>query len=121
MTMLRVGTLMREVFLVVLLLCWVTACATPPETELRNTASCEVAIVGGGIGGVHTAFRLAPRLGSGVCLIEKNDRFGGRVYDRAPDGASPAVGVGARRFTQEQPVIANLVKELGRPCLESER
>jgi phytoene dehydrogenase-like protein len=43
--------------------------------------------VGGGVGGLHTAFRLGPQLNK-VCLFEKEDRLGGRVYDvsRDPDG-----------------------------------
>src|SRR5688572_20590974 len=52
---------------------------------------CEVAIVGGGPGGVHTAYKLTNpptgttatgvTSGSGVCLFEKNDRLGGRFRD----------------------------------------
>lgn len=52
---------------------------------------CEVAIVGGGAGGVHTAYKLTNppagttvtgiTAGSGVCVFEKNDYLGGRLKD----------------------------------------
>src|SRR5262249_24651303 len=43
--------------------------------------SCDVAIVGGGPGGVHTAYKLTTgHLTAGpVCLFEKSDHLGGRV------------------------------------------
>ena len=45
----------------------VSACDGGEQTAF----DCEVAIVGGGVGGLHTAFRLAPSLADGVCLFEK--------------------------------------------------
>ena len=44
---------------------------TGPDDTTKEVLECEVAIVGGGAGGLHTAFRLAPDLGDGVCLFEK--------------------------------------------------
>ena len=40
------------------------------DADPRPVIDCDVAIVGGGAGGTHTAFRLAPTLGAGVCLFE---------------------------------------------------
>jgi hypothetical protein len=84
---------------------------------------CEVAIVGGGPGGVHTAYRLTnpPDAGTvtgvttpaGVCLFEKNDRLGGRIRDVqfGPD-AGDVTGTGAYRMYDIQYTKA-LADELG--------
>lgn len=76
---------------------------------------CEVVIVGGGAGGLHTAFRLAPTLGAGVCLFEKEAQVGGRLKDVAfdeNDPMSPRVGVGGRRVMEGQSVLFALAEEL---------
>ncbi len=78
--------------------------------------NCEVAIVGGGAGGLHTAFRLGPKLGSKVCLFEKENELGGRIYDLAYDEGNqeaPRIGVGARRIMETQTLLFNLAAELG--------
>lgn len=91
------------------------ACAAvaPGSSE---TATCEVAIVGGGAAGLHTAYRLGPELGARVCLFERNERLGGRIYDVAKDPDSPDgpyIAVGARRVMQGQEVLFKLAAELG--------
>jgi glycine/D-amino acid oxidase-like deaminating enzyme len=87
------------------------------KTEVTDVRlECEVAIVGGGVGGLHTAFRLAPSLGAKVCVFEKQADVGGRIYDiprDASDPNSPRVGAGARRVTAAEPVLLGLAKELG--------
>src|SRR5262245_19478714 len=60
-------------------------------TDAGAPLECEVAITGGGPGGVHTAYMLTNppsgttvtglTSGSGVCLFEKIDRLGGRFRD----------------------------------------
>ncbi len=84
---------------------------------------CEIAIVGGGPGGVHTAYKLTnPPAGttvsglsapSGVCLIEKNDRLGGRIRD-VSFGPNPddVTGTGAFRMYDNQYTF-ELAGELG--------
>ena len=43
---------------------------------------CEVAIVGGGTGGLYTAESLLRhKKETKVCLFERNERLGGRFYD----------------------------------------
>jgi glycine/D-amino acid oxidase-like deaminating enzyme len=84
----------------------------PAAAEL----TCEVAIVGGGAGGLHTAFRLAPMLGEKVCLFEKETTLGGRIHDipmNPNDPKSPVFGTGARRVMEGQKVLFDLAKELG--------
>ncbi len=82
----------------------------------ETTVDCEVAIIGGGPGGLHTAFRLGPTQGKNVCLIEKEGELGGRIHDVAldeKDPSSPRVGVGARRVMETQEVLFSLATELG--------
>ena len=75
--------------------------------------ACDVAIVGGGPGGLHTAFRLGPSLGNKVCLFEKEERLGGRVYDVSRDPGEPVFGLGALRIMETQDVVFDLADELG--------
>lgn len=79
----------------------------------KQTLFCDVAILGGGAAGVHTAFRLAPTMGTRVCVIEKENRLGGRIYDTSltPDG--PVFGLGALRIMETQEVVFKLADELG--------
>jgi monoamine oxidase len=91
---------------------------TSPLLAAKNLEplACEVAIVGGGAGGLHTAFRLGPQLGSKVCLFEKEEELGGRIYDIAFDASNPnapRIGVVARRIMEGQTVLFNLAAELG--------
>lgn len=100
----------------------ITAChdKAGDDTGGADGLTCEVAIIGGGVGGLHTAYRLAPELGDGVCLFEKESYLGGRIHDVALDESdpdSPRVGVGARRIMEGQTVLLDLAEELG---IESE-
>lgn len=76
---------------------------------------CEVAIIGGGPGGLHTAYQLTkPGNPSGIaanriCLFEKKPHLGGRIEDidfSNPTDINPSptdnnvVGTGAYRFQQ---------------------
>jgi hypothetical protein len=79
----------------------------------KTNLACDVAIVGGGAGGLHTAFRLGPQLGNKVCLFEKEDRLGGRVYDVSRDPGGPVFGLGALRIMETQEVVFSLADELG--------
>lgn len=80
-----------------------------------NKLTCDVIIVGGGAAGLHTAFRLGPDMGKDVCLFEKEDRLGGRIYDVTKDGSDkgPFVGLGAKRIMETQDVVFALADELG--------
>jgi hypothetical protein len=107
-----------------LLLCLVAAApraaaAAENDGARREALSCGIAIVGGGFGGVYTAFRLATNGGRkpnrDVCLFEKEDRLGGRVYDVALDPAHPelVIGTGALRIMETQDLVFALADELG--------
>jgi glycine/D-amino acid oxidase-like deaminating enzyme len=81
----------------------------------QQLLACDVIIIGGGAGGVHTAFRLGQRGGRSVCLFEREAYLGGRIFDVSLNetGESPRFGVGARRVEPQQPVLLSLAKELG--------
>jgi hypothetical protein len=79
----------------------------------KKSLTCEVVILGGGAGGLHTAFRLAPTMGGKVCLFEKEDRLGGRIYDVAKTPGGPVFGLGALRIMETQEVVFKLADELG--------
>lgn len=95
-----------------------------PDAAIDSGAplECEVAIVGGGPGGLHTAYKLTNppagttvtglTSGSGVCLFEKNDRLGGRFRD-VSFGPKPddVTGTGGYRMYDNQ-YTAELAQEL---------
>jgi monoamine oxidase len=79
-----------------------------------QSINCNILIVGGGIGGVHTAYQLAKGRKESVCLFELENRSGGRILDVSFDGKenSPRIGVGARRMLTGHSLV-ELAKELG--------
>jgi len=85
------------------------------DADPRPVIDCDVAIIGGGAGGTHTAFRLVPTLGQGVCLFEKEAVLGGRLKDIPKDGSpnSPVFGAGGMRVMEGQTLVFNLATELG--------
>jgi glycine/D-amino acid oxidase-like deaminating enzyme len=119
----RLTGLLGTVLLCVLASCGALRSVVPspvvaePSSAVRLPLRCEILIVGGGAGGLHTAFRLGQRGERSVCLFEKTARLGGRIFDVPFDGAdgSPRFGVGARRIEPEQEVVLALAEELGVP------
>eukprot|EP01052_Picozoa_sp_SAG31_P027080 SAG31_NODE_2505_length_5592_cov_2.644639_4_plen_164_part_00 len=73
---------------------------------LASTAgtACELAIVGGGPGGLYTAWRLAvdtkTMKPSDICVFERAERFGGRTFSLRGQGTKKdlVVDLGAYRF-----------------------
>ncbi|MES2503897.1 MAG: FAD-dependent oxidoreductase [Myxococcota bacterium] len=80
---------------------------------------CHVVVVGGGPGGLHTAYQLSrlPKSNpdSNVCLIEKEDHLGGRLLDAALDPKRPDLlyGLGALRVMETQSYVRSLAAALG--------
>lgn len=83
------------------------------------TIHCNVAVIGAGAGGLHTAYQLSklPKSNplSNVCVFEKENRVGGRIYDVALDPSQPekVFGMGALRVMETQDYVFNLASELG--------
>lgn len=81
-----------------------------------TTIDCEISIVGGGPAGLYMAYRLGPIYKDRVCLFEKENRLGGRIYDVSKDPLAlngPYIAVGGRRVMETQVVLFNLAEELG--------
>ena len=102
-------TILKDISLLILT---VVSAATAADGGRTNIA-CDVAIIGGGAAGLHTAFRLGPQLGNKVCLFEKENRLGGRIYDVSRTPGGPVFGLGALRIMETQEVVFNLADELG--------
>src|SRR3989338_6299395 len=79
-----------------------------------QTIFCDIMIVGGGQGGLHTAYQLSKVPNQNICLIEKEDHLGGRLYDVALDPARPDLlyGTGALRVMESQTYVLGLAQEL---------
>ncbi|CAH3038248.1 unnamed protein product, partial [Porites lobata] len=75
---------------------------------------CEVAIVGGGIGGLYTAESLLRHeKETNVCLFERNERLGGRFYDYVfPQVPDETVGLGAWRIDLANYNLRNILERL---------
>lgn len=84
----------------------------PKPKPNPNTIHCEIAILGAGFAGTFAAYQLGNRSGNNVCLIEKLDRFGGRVFDVEGWPGGESFGVGALRVTASQPTMLELAREL---------
>jgi lysine 2-monooxygenase len=80
-------------------------------------ADLDVAVVGGGVSGAYTAWRLrSDRPGLRVGLFEMSDRIGGRMRSVAFPQAPHLFGeVGGMRFLEAQKHVFNLVKHLNLP------
>lgn len=76
----------------------------------------DIAIVGGGVSGVYSAWRLQQELGDThrIGLFEYSDRIGGRLYSRTLPGLPNVVAeLGGMRFIPEDHVmVSTLVDEL---------
>jgi monoamine oxidase len=86
------------------------------KRPVKDDAIIDVAIVGGGISGVYSGWRLlSENPGLNVQLFEMSDRIGGRLLSLVPPGISDGnpVEVGGMRFTNDHHNISGLVSNLG--------
>lgn len=87
-------------------------------------ANADIAIVGGGVSGVYSAWRLKQRYPNRrIVLIEASDHIGGRLLSVRPPGISNMVAElgGMRILPKTQPLIVALLKELNKALSKSER
>src|SRR4051812_6764275 len=89
----------------------------PLDGARAQSADLDVAIVGGGVAGAYTAWRLGraqPNLR--IRLFEMSDRIGGRLRSVAFPQAPQLVGeLGGMRFLEAHRHVFNVVKSLGLP------
>ncbi|MGI4883484.1 MAG: flavin monoamine oxidase family protein [Janthinobacterium lividum] len=77
-----------------------------------NNYSTEVLIIGAGAAGLLAAWELA-RAGRRVCIVEAQDRIGGRVHTLTPPGFTQAIEAGAEFMHGEVPLTRALLAEAG--------
>eukprot|EP00168_Porphyra_purpurea_P016418 TRINITY_DN5302_c0_g2_i1.p1 TRINITY_DN5302_c0_g2~~TRINITY_DN5302_c0_g2_i1.p1 ORF type:complete len:165 (-),score=44.50 TRINITY_DN5302_c0_g2_i1:320-814(-) len=94
------------------------AAITVEATGAGDAFYCPITIVGGGIGGAYTAWRLAVDAKvvrpADVCLFEANARLGGRIFSvgNVPGYEGFVTDVGAYRFHRaNHPLIRSLVED----------
>ena len=84
--------------------------------EASVNQKIDYAVVGGGIGGAYSAWRIKQAMpDKRVVLLEYSDRIGGRLFTRPLPGIT-AVNAelgGMRYIPESHPLVNNLVKELG--------
>src|SRR5215470_14698003 len=84
-------------------------------SDMSDILPLDYAIVGGGISGIYSAWRLKlANPGKSVALFEQSKRLGGRLLTVVPPGIKTArVELGGMRFIVEaHPWVASLVNHL---------
>ncbi|OQV16299.1 hypothetical protein BV898_09607 [Hypsibius exemplaris] len=91
-----------------------TSPTTGPSVTGRGKVKlhCKVLIIGSGFAGSFAAFQLAPLYGKDLCLVEKSDRDGGRIYDISERPNGPVFGFGALRVITGQTGMQSLARVL---------
>lgn len=78
-------------------------------------ASVDILVVGGGISGLFFTKRiLDKKLSQSICLVESQDRLGGKVKSvktKIPNGKTVTLEAGAGRFSKKHKNLIRLVKE----------
>ncbi|MHB8272769.1 flavin monoamine oxidase family protein [Bradyrhizobium sp.] len=80
-----------------------------------DTEILDVAVVGAGVSGVYSAWRLASSRGSGagICVFETGTRIGGRLLSVTPPGIPNArVELGGMRFMKGHTRVEGLLQHL---------
>ena len=74
----------------------------------------DVAIIGGGISGIYSAWRLANEKNDlKISLFESSERLGGRLYSVAIPGIPERISeLGAMRYRSNQLIINNLIEKM---------
>ncbi|XP_043196774.1 probable flavin-containing monoamine oxidase A [Amphibalanus amphitrite] len=95
----------------------VLAAARPEVPGGPGDVSCEVLIIGAGVAGLTAAYELLKRDPNiNVCVIEANDRVGGRTLAtqmRVRDGATDTFDLGGQWVAHAQKEIMETLSELG--------
>lgn len=91
----------------------------------KNSENCqndpvEIAIIGGGIAGLYSAWRISSDSLNNfkVNLYESDSRLGGRIYSQEIPGVPFKAELGAMRFRQTHQILCKLLNELDIPTRE---
>ncbi|MGE3349525.1 MAG: flavin monoamine oxidase family protein [Ramlibacter sp.] len=93
------------------------------KNKSPTASQCDIAIVGGGVSGVYSAWRLKARYPrKKIVLIEASDHIGGRLLSVVPPGIPNMVAElgGMRILPKTQPLIVALLKELNKALPKSQ-
>lgn len=89
------------------------------SVEQSNTSNLDIAIIGGGVSGTYSAWRLQSTFGAKqkIGLFEYSNRIGGRLYSRKLPGLPNVIAeLGGMRYIPEDHImVKTLVNELGLP------
>lgn len=82
----------------------------PQISSWENAKHFDTVIVGGGMGGLNTAWRLKDS-GQTIGIFERTKHLGGRVHTAPAEGNSTPMDVGAMRFIPSQHKLLNNLAE----------
>jgi len=77
----------------------------------------DIAVIGGGVAGCYAAWRLSRAMPAhSVALFESSGRIGGRLWSvDVPDVPGVPAEMGGMYYSQQQPLVYDLVRRLGLP------
>ena len=82
----------------------------------RKNKNYDLVILGGGISGLYTLYKLSKRFSHlKILLLESGERYGGRIYSykETIDGEDYVMDLGAGRLGHHHKLINELINELG--------
>ena len=82
----------------------------------KNHITYDLVIIGGGLAGLYTLYKLSKTFSHlKILLLESGQRYGGRIYSykETIDGQDYIMDLGAGRLGHHQPLINDLINELG--------
>jgi monoamine oxidase/predicted heme/steroid binding protein len=85
-------------------------------TKNYDTKNYDLVIIGGGIAGLYTLYKLSKQFTNlKILLLESGERYGGRIYSykETIDGEEYVMDLGAGRLGHHQKLINTLISELG--------
>jgi hypothetical protein len=89
---------------------------TQKNKKNHNTNNYDLVIIGGGISGIYTLYKLSKTFSHlKILLLESGERYGGRIYSykETIDGEEYIMDLGAGRLGHNHKLINNLINDLG--------
>ena len=86
------------------------------KKKYNNTKNYDLVIIGGGIAGLYTLYKLSKQFTNlKILLLESGERYGGRIYSykETIDGEEYVMDLGAGRLGHHHKLINTLISELG--------